>query len=84
MVFFDLKSGRTFTWITPCKRSTARGLKAVSSLGNSVGVQPTTGLGWVRDVSTPSYACRLARGYPYQTPLGVIHEINVSEINFDH
>ena len=35
---------RRITWITPCKRSAARGQVTVHYPSNSVGVQPTTGL----------------------------------------
>ena len=35
---------RRYIWITPCKRSAARGRRIPTLVANSVGVQPATGL----------------------------------------
>jgi hypothetical protein len=54
---------RRLIWITPCKRSAARG-KITPPSENCVAVQPTSGLGRRESIHTPSCACGLQ---------GVIH-----------
>ena len=60
---------RRLTWITPCKRSAARGYEYTVP-NNSVGVQPTTGLllGRVHFVPRATPLSGVARGYPSLSP----------------
>ena len=60
---------RCLTWITPCKRSAARGKVTAHSPGNSVGVQPATGLlVSVHCVPRVATLSGVARGYPSLSP----------------
>ena len=71
------KRRRRLMWITPCKRSAARGKRNTTLLQRAVGAQqPTTQLNsyGVPELSGTSFhpelrrQRRLARGYPHSTP----------------
>jgi len=61
-------AGRRIMWITPCKRSAARGLQDAPGTPELRSSSTRYGVGDVEDCHNPELRLRLARGYPYLRP----------------